>query len=137
MKRCEIFTDGSSRGNPGEAGCSYVIKVNGIEVYEGSEYLGIKTNNEAEYYGLLRALERALNLECESVTIYTDSELLANQIKGIYKVRAGNLKNLYVACLDLLRKFKSWEISHIERGKNKLADSLAKKGSKGGKYGEK
>lgn len=133
MRKCEIFVDGSSRGNPGEAGCAFILYIDGSKSFEGMKYLGIKTNNEAEYMGLIEALKKARELGCEHVIIYTDSELLKKQLVGEYKVRAENLRKLYEDCELLLRGFKVWEITHISREFNKLADKFAKKMSKEGR----
>ncbi len=135
MKMCEIYIDGSSRGNPGEAGCAFVIFCDGEGPYKGFKYLGMKTNNEAEYYGLIEALKRAYEIGCKSLKIFTDSELLQKQMRGIYKVRAANLRVLYDEALRLLKNFECFEITHVKREFNELADSLAKAISKGGKNG--
>jgi len=136
MKRCEVFIDGSSRGNPGEAGCSFIVYSEGEKIFEGMEYLGIKTNNEAEYFGLLYGIKKAFELGCDELTIFTDSELLQRQIKGLYKVRAPHLRILFIEAHNLLKNFKVWEIKHVIRENNKLADSIAKLISKGGNHGK-
>jgi ribonuclease HI len=135
MRKCEIFTDGSSRGNPGEAGCAFIIYSYGLKVFEGIKYLGIMTNNEAEYMGLIEALKKAKELGCEYLVINTDSELLKRQLDGTYRVRAENLKKLFEESKILLNSFKVWEINHIPREFNKAADKFAKKISREGKYG--
>ncbi len=137
MKKCEVFVDGSSRGNPGVAGCAFIIYIDGLKSFEGMKRLGIRTNNEAEYMGLIEALRKAQELGCEYVVINTDSELLKKQLTGEYKVRAENLKKLHEDCRSLLSCFKVWEINHISREFNKLADKFAKKMSKEGENGAK
>ncbi len=133
MKKCKIFVDGSSRGNPGEAGCAFVIYSDEEKIAEGSKYLGIKTNNEAEYQGLIEGLKKALELGCEELLIFTDSQLLERQIRGVYRVKASNLLPLKEQVIELLAKSKSWKITHIGREFNFDTDFLAKLGSKGGK----
>ena len=102
-----IFTDGGARGNPGPAGYGVVVKTfdNKI-IYQKSSYLGIKTNNEAEYAGLISALQwlkdNYQNLDINQVTINSDSQLLICQIQGLYKVKAENLKLLFAQSRDLL-----------------------------------
>jgi len=136
MRKCELFIDGSSRGNPGEAGCGFIIYCEGKKIIERSIYLGIKTNNEAEYHGLLEGLKAAKEAECEDIIIYSDSELLVNHINGVYRVRASNLKPLRDEALNLLKNFKSWQVIHISRDKNFETDLLAKNVSKEGKNGK-
>jgi len=127
MKKCELYIDGSSRGNPGEAGCGFVIYSEGKKLLEKSIYLGVKTNNEAEYFGLIEALKAAREVGCEEIMVYSDSELLVNQINGVYKVRALNLKPLRDEALSLLKFFKKWQITHINREQNFETDFLAKR----------
>ncbi len=126
-----IFTDGGARGNPGPAGYGVVVKTfdNKI-IYQKSSYLGIKTNNEAEYAGLISALQwlkdNYQNLDINQVTINSDSQLLICQIQGLYKVKAENLKLLFAQSRDLLEKIPfSIIFKHIPREENVLADQLA------------
>lgn len=124
----KLYCDGASRGNPGEAGIGCVIFFNG-QKREISEYIGKTTNNVAEYTALIKGLEEALRLGIEEIEVYSDSELLIRQLKGIYKVRNQGLMPLYEKVSELLRKFKSFELNHIMREENSLADSLAKEAS--------
>lgn len=124
----KLYCDGASRGNPGEAGIGCVIFYDG-ERREISEYIGIATNNTAEYNALIRGLEEALSLGIDEIEVYSDSELLIRQLKGVYKVRNQGLLPLYEKVLELLRKFKKYQLNHIGREENRLADSLAKEAS--------
>jgi ribonuclease HI len=121
-----IQVDGASRGNPGDASYGFVISDrNGNILHTGADYIGIATNNEAEYTGLVKALEFALSREIRSLEIRSDSELMVRQLLNEYRVRAGNLEKFHQACRDLLRKFQWYEIKHVPREENKLADRLA------------
>lgn len=124
----KLYCDGASRGNPGEAGIGCVIFFNG-QKREISEYIGKTTNNVAEYTALIKGLEEALRLGIEEIEVYSDSELLIRQLKGIYKVRNQGLMSLYEKVLDLLRKFNNFTLNHIGRQENTLADNLAKEAS--------
>lgn len=123
-----IYIDGASRNNPGPSGIGILIKKNKEVIGEYAYSLGILTNNQAEYYALLIALLHfnEFNEKCK-VTIYTDSQLLARQIEGIYKVRDEKLQILHRKCQRLL-KAHPWTMKHILREYNKVADSLANKG---------
>jgi len=123
----KIFSDGASSGNPGPAGCGYVIyDENNNIVADESKSLGIATNNVAEYSGLLYAIQKVLTLNPDSIEIYLDSELIVKQIKGEYKVKNLILKEYYDKINNLLKNLK-YEIKHIPREMNKYADKLAKK----------
>jgi len=123
-----IHVDGASRGNPGDASYGFVIlDREGRLLHSGSEYIGTATNNEAEYMGLIKALEFALSKQILSVEIRSDSELLVKQLQGEYKVRAENLEGLFQLCRALLQKFQWYEILHVPRRENKAADRLANK----------
>ncbi|HBP50720.1 MAG: Ribonuclease HI [Candidatus Shapirobacteria bacterium GW2011_GWE1_38_10] len=124
--KLKVFTDGGARGNPGIAGYGvYIENENKESVYEESKFLGIKTNNEAEYMGLIGALtwieEKAPEAEVE---INSDSQLLVRQMKKIYKVKASNLKNLWLVAQDL-SSGKKIEYKEIRREYNFKADELA------------
>ncbi len=126
-----LFADGGSRGNPGPAGSGAVVKdESGTIVFEISEYLGVTTNNVAEYTALLRALENlALILEHKSseatVHISMDSELAVKQMNGIYKIKHPNLKPLAEEVQKLVPLFHKVTFSHVRREFNKEADALA------------
>lgn len=126
-KKIEVFTDGGSRGNPGISAFAYVVLEDGNEIYSGSGFLGISTNNKAEYTGLLEGLKHVLHKNFKQVTFYSDSELMVKQIKGEYKVKDEDLKNFHRDCKDLISKLENFEIIHVRREKNKKADLLVNK----------
>ncbi len=120
------MVDGASRGNPGEAGCGAVIYDEDSEILkELSSYLGLSTNNVAEYRGLLLGLEGVLELGGRKLQIRSDSELLVRQLNGVYRVKDEKLKVLYRKALDLLGRLEAYRIIHVRREHNKLADRLA------------
>ena len=124
-----IYTDGASRGNPGKAGAGFVIySPEGKKIGEGSRYLGIKTNNQAEYYALLFALEETLTLGIKDIEIKSDSELLVKQLNGEYRVKSPSIKPLYEQVRKLMKNFENVSITHVKREYNKEADRLANKG---------
>ena len=127
-----IYTDGASRGNPGNAGIGAVIlDSNGFCLMELSEGIGIATNNEAEYTALIRALEAAKKLGAQKVNVYADSELVVKQMKGKYAVKAPGLKPLFAKAQSLKNGFLRFDIQHIRREKNSSADKLANLGIDG------
>ncbi len=118
--------DGAARGNPGPAGIGVVIyDENDNVIREVGEYIGHTTNNVAEYTALIRGLEESLKLGAKSIVIQTDSELLARQITGVYKVKAPHLIELFSAARSLLIKFADAKIGHVYRNENTHADKLA------------
>lgn len=123
-----MYTDGGSRGNPGEAGIGIVIKdVEGNILKEISQYIGIQTNNVAEYKALSRGLEIALDIGITKVKCKLDSELVTKQIKGEYKVKNERMIPMYNMVMPLINKFEEFHIEHIRREYNKEADALANK----------
>lgn len=127
-KRLIFDIDGGARGNPGPAGYGVLVKDEaGQKVDELSVFLGVQTNNFAEYSGLVAALEYALEHGASGVKIYSDSELLVKQMKGEYKVKSPALLEIYREAKDLVRKLKSFEIRHVMREQNREADRLANK----------
>jgi ribonuclease HI len=126
-----IYTDGGARGNPGPAGLGLVIYDESQNIiYKNSKYLGIKTNNEAEYAALISSLEwlnnNKDNFSITKFNLFSDSQLLVRQIQGMYKVKASHLKPLHDLCLSLLESINlPYTFTDIRREKNKLADSLA------------
>jgi ribonuclease HI len=118
--------DGGSRGNPGPSGFGAVITdAHGKTLAELSEYLGIRTNNFAEYSGLLAVLAWALEHGHKRVKLVSDSELMVKQIQGKYKVNSVDLKPLWQQARDRIAKLDAFEITHALRHKNKAADALA------------
>ena len=119
-----LFVDGGARGNPGHAGIGVVIKSDGKNLSELKEYIGEKTNNEAEYMALIHGLNQAA-MHGKKIIVFSDSELMVNQINGDYKVKQTHLKSLIEKVKLERQKFSSFEISHIPREENKEADKLA------------
>ncbi len=124
--RLVLYIDGASKGNPGKAGAGiWITNEEGERISEKSRYLGHKTNNEAEYWALLLGLQEARRLGGERVQVFTDSELVERQMRGIYRVKDLNLKILHNVVLEHLKGFSSFEIRFIPREENKEADRLA------------
>lgn len=126
----EIYIDGASKGNPGPAGIGVILTKNGQVIKNISTHLGIQTNNVAEYMALIFGLQEALVLRANTITIYTDSQLLYRQINREYKIKSPNLIGLYSQVKHLLSAFNCAEIKYIPRDKNRGADKLAKKAAK-------
>lgn len=123
-----MYTDGGSRGNPGPAGIGFLIlDEKKKKIKDFCKYIGEATNNVAEYYALIHGLEEASALKADEVVVYVDSELIAKQLNGEYRVKDINMKPLFEKTLSILKDFKSFEIKHIERSKNKEADKLVNK----------
>lgn len=122
-----LYVDGSSKGNPGEGGAGVVIK-DELErtVSQRKRYLGVVTNNFAEYQALILGLQEAKQLGTQEVEICLDSELVVNQINGVYRVRDSKLKPLEREVRGLLKHFVRWVIRHIPREENREADRLAR-----------
>jgi ribonuclease HI len=124
--RLVAHIDGGARGNPGPAGYGVVIEdAAGRRVAELSKFLGHRTNNYAEYMGLLAALQYALEHGAKALEVISDSELLVKQINGQYKVRNPTLVELHRQAKTLIGKLDRLKIHHVLRGKNKEADALA------------
>jgi ribonuclease HI len=118
--------DGGSRGNPGPAAYGVAITTpQGQSVTAFAEYIGVATNNFAEYQGLLAALDYALSHGCPRLRVMTDSELMARQISGRYKVRSPDLKPLYDKARALISRLQAFSIQHVYREQNREADRLA------------
>ncbi|HBI16332.1 MAG TPA: RNase H [Desulfobulbaceae bacterium] len=128
-EECLLYTDGASRGNPGEAGAGVVL-LDGDrrQVASRAIYLGQCTNNVAEYRALLAGLELALQNGCERLAIFLDSELIVRQISGQYKVKNAHLQPLYIQAKGLLQRLRGWRIKHVPRAENSEADQLANRG---------
>jgi len=121
-----VHIDGGSRGNPGPAAYGVVMEsADGSRLAAFSGYLGKTTNNVAEYQGLLAALDHALSNRYLRVHVQTDSELMALQIKGVYKVKNPGLKPLWEAAVRLIGRFEAFSIEHVRRERNREADRLA------------
>lgn len=125
MTAFRVEIDGGSRGNPGEAGAGVVIQHPNGQREEHRIYLGQTTNNVAEYAALLAALERLCQLGAQEVEILTDSQLLARQLTGAYRVRAPHLLPLFRRAQQALARFRSWQVHAVPREANHRADRLA------------
>ncbi|KUG22857.1 phosphoglycerate mutase family [hydrocarbon metagenome] len=122
----KLFSDGACRGNPGVGGAGAVITDDRENVvWEGKEYLGHCTNNIAEYRALIMGLNGALDNGYKDLEVYLDSELLAKQINGSYRVKNENLKILMQDVRSLLSSFNSVQVKHVPRLHNSHADRLA------------
>ena len=126
MKFPKLYTDGASRGNPGQAGAGAVLFDTEDQILEEKcRYLGEVTNNVAEYQALLMGLDMVLDQGIKEVAIFLDSELIVKQIQGEYRVKDKNLKVLFDQAQGFLQKFKEYTINHVPRAQNKVADQLA------------
>ena len=121
-----VHIDGASRGNPGPAAYAVVMEfADGSRLTSFSEYLGQATNNVAEYQALLGALDFALRNRYLRIHVQTDSELLALQIEGVYKVKSPGLRPLREQARELIARLESFSIEHVPRERNREADRLA------------
>jgi ribonuclease HI len=126
MKKLISYTDGGARGNPGPAGIGAVLYNEDKKVVaEISRYLGVATNNQAEYKALISALRKAIELKADELDCYLDSELVVKQLKREYKVKNAELAPLFLEIHNLSLSFKKITYTHIPREKNKAADQLA------------
>ena len=124
--RLLIHTDGAARGNPGPAGAGAILRdAEGRVVGEIAQGLGRATNNVAEWTAVRLALEEARRLGATQVDLRMDSELVARQITGIYRVKHPDLKPLHGAVMELLRGFDGYTVGHVPRALNKDADRLS------------
>lgn len=120
-----VHVDGGSRGNPGPAAAAAVVSSpDGGVLDEHAETIGVATNNVAEYRALLLGLERAKRLGATEVEVVNDSELVAKQIQGAYKVKHASMRPLYIDAMAALRDFGSWSIRSVPREQNAEADAL-------------
>jgi ribonuclease HI/pterin-4a-carbinolamine dehydratase len=119
----KLFTDGGSRGNPGPSASGFVIlDQNDNIVFKNGIYLGVTTNNQAEYLALKFGIEKLIDLKSKNVSIYMDSLLIINQMKGTYKIKNPELLNIYNEIKVLLKNFDNVNFTHVPRAMNKLAD---------------
>jgi ribonuclease HI len=117
--------DGGARGNPGPAGIGVVITdENGDELARANDYIGVATNNAAEYQALLVGLERARSLGAREVALVNDSQLVARQLTGEYRVKSADLRPLHTRALAALRAFDRWTVRSVPRAENEIADAL-------------
>jgi len=127
VTRVLIYTDGAARGNPGPAGAGAILRdaADGTVLAEIAEPLGHATNNVAEWTAVRLALEEALRLGATHVDLRMDSELVARQISGIYRVKHPDLKPIHTAVMDMLRQLDGYTVGHVPRALNKDADRLS------------
>jgi len=147
----KIYCDGASSGNPGHAGIGVVIQHRSVHpslvpklrdssprpcsaqwggqftVHRVSEYIGIATNNIAEYTAFIKGIELARTFGLKKIEVFLDSELLVRQILGVYRVKNPNLRLRWVEAMNILKKFDYYRVTHVRRELNKEADLLAKK----------
>jgi ribonuclease HI len=120
-----VHVDGGARGNPGPAAAAAVLtRPDGELVEESARVIGTATNNVAEYRALLLGLERARELGASEVEVVGDSELIAKQVQGLYKVRHEAMRPLHAEAIEALRGFERWSIRTVPRAQNAQADGL-------------
>lgn len=124
----KCYFDGSSKGNPGEANCGFVVLENGKVIYKDTKPLGIATNNVAEYHGLLSLVDYLVSVKAKNVQILGDSQLVIKQTKGEWRVKSVDLKPLNQNVKTLLAMIPKWDLQWIPREQNTIADQLAQKG---------
>lgn len=120
----KLFTDGGSRGNPGDSACAFFIFEENSLFDFGGTFLGTTTNNSAEYQGLILGLENLLEHNILSAECFLDSELVVKQLNGEYKVKNEDMKVLYLEIVKLRKFLKEISFTHIKRELNKHADKL-------------
>ena len=121
----DIYCDGASRSNPGEASVGITIMEQDIEIDTISRKIGIATNNVAEYQALIDGLKYCNDNNVQNVSFYLDSKLVVEQISGNFKVKSEHLKVMYGEAKVLISKIDNFTINHIYRVNNKRADQLA------------
>src|SRR5258707_4618239 len=121
-----VYSDGAARGSSGPSGAGAVlVDSSGNVVDRLGKYLGIQTNNYAEYMGLLLGLKRARELGIREVEVFADSELMIRQLGGRYQVRSASLRPLYDEALKLLNGFSPVKLMHVPREMNTAADEMS------------
>ncbi len=121
-----VYVDGACRGNAGHSGAGWVFCIEeGTALGEGCLYLGQHTNNEAEYLAAALGLTAAHALGVRNVLLRADSELMVRQVQGAYRVKNARLKPLYDKLMQLAASFDSFQIEHVLRHRNALADAMA------------
>jgi ribonuclease HI len=125
VTRLVVHVDGGARGNPGPAAAAAVVSTpDGDVLDEAQQTLGVATNNVAEYRGLLLGLERARALGATEVEVVNDSELVAKQVNGQYKVKHPDMKPLHAQARAALEGFDRWTVRSVPRAQNAAADAL-------------
>jgi len=125
IKEAKMYADGGSRGNPGpSAGGFAILDMENNVVITSGKYLGITTNNQAEYHSLKGGVEEAVRRGVKVLHVYMDSLLVVNQMKGIYKIKNRDLWPIHHAIKELMVNFDLITFTHVPREMNKLADSI-------------
>lgn len=122
-----IYTDGASRGNPGPAAAGAIIYNGRTKGGECGKYIGIATNNEAEYQAIILAMQKAKTLKAKQINFFLDSELAVKQLNHQYKVKDEKIIPLFIKIWNLIIDFDKISFSHIPRERNKKADKLVNK----------
>ena len=124
-ERFRLFTDAGSRGNPGNAAYGVFIydKNNKLIDFHG-KYIGVLTNNQAEFSGLIAGLELGLKNKITEIDCYSDSNLMVNQVNGLFQIKDASLKVKVDKIRDLMKRYKSATLTYIEREKNSIADKM-------------
>jgi ribonuclease HI/ASC-1-like (ASCH) protein len=124
----KLYADGGSRGNPGPSASGFVVldEYNRL-LHADNKYLGLTTNNQAEYHALIQGMEWCIKQQIPTLHVYLDSLLVVNQLKGIFKVKNRDLWSLYESAKELTTKFREFKITHVPRELNKLADAEVNK----------
>lgn len=124
----KLYADGGSRGNPGpSAGGFVLLDMDDQILHESGKYLGVTTNNQAEYHSLKGGIEAALKMGAKTVHVFMDSMLVVNQMKGVYKVKNRDLWPIHEAIKELVTQFEKVDFTHVPREYNKLADGMVNK----------
>jgi ribonuclease HI len=126
-RRILIYTDGAARGNPGPAGLGAILRdaETGAVLAELARFLGVRTNNYAEWTAVEDALREALALGASQVDLRMDSELVARQISGRYRVKHADLKPIHARVMEMLGQLSGYTVGHVPRELNKDADRLS------------
>ena len=123
--KATLFADGGSRGNPGPAaGGAVLLDERGATLREVGLYLGVATNNVAEWRALIAGLQAAAELGVEQLDVRLDSELVVRQLSGAYRVKHPDLQPLFQQARSLMRRFTAVDVRHVRRNENRLADAL-------------
>jgi ribonuclease HI len=126
LNRVRVYSDGAARGNPGPSGAGAVlVEPSGQVVDRLGKFLGVQTNNYAEYMGLILGLKRARELGASEVEVFADSELMIRQLGGRYQVKSPSLRPLYEEALRLLNDFSRVKLVHVPREMNAAADEMS------------
>jgi ribonuclease HI len=125
LTEIKMYGDGGSRGNPGPSASGYVLMtMDDTIIFQGGQYLGITTNNQAEYTALKLGLEEAFKRGAQYIHVHMDSLLVINQMKGVYKIKNRDLLPIYQAIQAQLKQFHQITFTHVPRELNKLADAM-------------